>query len=90
MTELLYLTKTRLALLHDVEGGWVHAARDFHTDKIVSTNVCQVVTARCEEAKAAGWIVLGPRNGPSMYSRALWQLTDAGRQVLDEQKQKAS
>lgn len=88
MTELLFPTKTRLALLRAVAAGNVHAARDFHTDKLVSQNVAQIVTARCEEAKAAGWIVLGPRLGPSIYNRALWQLTEVGRQVLDTHNRK--
>mgnify|MGYP002624149274 CR=1 FL=1 len=71
----LYPTPTRLALLRDVDAGRV--ADDTRGDAwlTVGRSVARV-TARVAALAAAGWIER-PDQG------AVWQLTPAGRAVLD-------
>lgn len=71
----LYPTKTRLALLRDVADGRVK--RRFGVD--IDTWTDRTVTFRMEELERAGWVELGEFVGRSQQ----WQITPAGRAVLD-------
>ena len=41
------------------------------------------VTGRMKQMESAGWVELGPRNGPSFFAPRYWLLTDAGKAVSD-------
>lgn len=78
----LFPTPTRLALLRDIDAG--HVLVDTTVEKFTvvlfpdaptSWQDRQTVTARVIELEVAGWAELAPWHG--------WQLTDAGRAVLD-------
>lgn len=78
----LYPTKTRLALLRAIQNSQVQVdttAENFvvvlFPDAPTSWQDRQVVTARVIEVERAGWVELRPWDG--------WQLTAAGRAVLD-------
>ncbi|AYF30638.1 hypothetical protein CSH63_24975 [Micromonospora tulbaghiae] len=70
----LHPTKTRIALLDQVRTGNVF--RDSIGESYISGD--RKVTYAIHEMQAAGWVALDPA-GPLDY----WQLTDAGREVLD-------
>lgn len=88
----LYPTKTRLALLQDVADGVVSEHYPFHRHSPPYTDVDRglgasprwvKVTARIEEMRRAGWVETPASNGFSMRLSSRWQLTDAGRAVLE-------
>jgi len=80
----LYPTPARLALLRHIDDEGVRAMLGLHDDTVASSwDGIRLVTSRCDEMYAAGWIELGdliPNASPFRYRR--WRLTDAGRDVL--------
>ncbi len=68
----LYPTRTRLALLEQVEAGRVF--RDVIGDDYISAD--RKVNARIAEARHADWVELDKHE--------TWRLTDAGRAVPDQ------
>lgn len=70
----LYPTKTRLALLRDVDAGNVlDGITDDHVWLVDNPEPPRKVCARMREMEAAGWVEQG---------EPFWRLTDAGREVL--------
>lgn len=79
----LYPTKTRLALLRDVEVGevWQNSGNGHSTTPGTigdDTEPLVVVTSRIAEQEQAGWVHLFEHTTGAKQ----WQLTDAGREVL--------
>ena len=75
----LYPTKTRLALLADVEQHQVHR----HQDGTSTTNAgFSTVTARITELERAGWVRLPAEDEAGEVLR-LWELTTTGRDTLN-------
>lgn len=86
----LKATKTRLALLQAVAGGWVYQGTWYEVEDFWNDGLRHgKVTARVAELHRAGWIELGGRD-PGMQWRRLWRLTDAGTAVLAASKETAS
>lgn len=86
----LYPTPTRLALLRDVDDGRVSRSIWSSGQSDASSRTGCRVTAAIEEMSAAGWVVLNPQRWQTAdvvtghgYELQYWQLTDAGRAVLD-------
>lgn len=81
MSTDLYPTRTRLRLLRAIADGDVWRGTDGRDSDDFGGNV----TARTAELNAHGWVVPG-----YLYDdqgRRQWQLTDAGRAVLDGTKE---
>lgn len=74
----LHPTPTRLALLRAVAAGEVH--EDTFRAPYKSHHGRDNVTARIDDLYRAGWISFGE---PAARWRRAWQLTDAGRAVLE-------
>lgn len=81
----LYPTKTRLALLRDVADGVVWGRRSAGRDANWNAwrGVTGRVTASIREMERVGWVKLGRPESPSFYASRPYELTDAGRAVLD-------
>lgn len=79
----LYATKTRLALLRDVASGECWQRSNGHSTTPgtigVDTEPLVVVTSRIAEQEQAGWVHLFEHTTGAKQ----WQLTTAGREVLD-------
>lgn len=85
---ILYPTRTRLALLAEIDAGGVWQKLFPATDRKPAHRESHVdadyrkVTVMCDEMQAAGWIELGPLTGASAYAKRLWKLTDSGEAIL--------
>lgn len=91
MTTTLNLTPRRLELLRAVRDGHVTCAREFgrrgHEPTVSSWNLpeCRIsVSADMDKLEAAGLVRKGAAEGPSMYSRRTWVLTDKGTAAIEE------
>lgn len=85
----LHPTPTRLALLQAVDDGevWEHYPMlpdpSYSTWKPSDSRLSSRVTARIEELRRAGWVSLLRRSeGAHWKAPRQWDLTDAGRSVL--------
>jgi DNA-binding transcriptional regulator PaaX len=79
VADSLYPTKTRLALLQAVADNDVWKIADGDTiDLIEGGHSERRVTAAIAEMERAGWVAL--------HDVGRWELTDAGRAVLDGRK----
>lgn len=86
----LYPTKSRLALLEAIAQGHVYDLHDDERDTITTFDTtgaedgipARRVTARVDEMVRAGWVCIGRDD-------VTWELTDAGRAVLDNDRDQA-
>ena len=73
-------TPEQVALLRDVAAGKVHHIFQRSAVYDINTAAGRRVTVPMRRLKAAGWV----RPSHPMYTEWLWQLTTAGRAVLDQ------
>lgn len=78
----LYPTKARLALLQAIDDGAVRHHIPFRYGHFYDEWGHRKVTARVNELYHAGWVRLADREPDVRWSRR-WELTDAGRAVLE-------
>jgi hypothetical protein len=79
----LYPTPSRLDLLRAVAAGEVFGSHHHKTMKWRVRWGQATVTSRVTELAVAGWVGVGASTGWSYYARKPYELTDAGRAVLD-------
>lgn len=94
MSDGLFPTKTRLALLQAVDDGDVRQRYPMLPDPDyteldrgpgagVSGARYVKVTSRVEELARAGWVRIGARESEHYKAPRRWELTDLGRSILD-------